>query len=72
VCGFVCAGSIDVKELKFAMRALGFEPQKEEIRKIIQEAANDGSGQIEFSEFQRIMTQKMVYNFSLSPALPFF
>ncbi len=28
------AGSIDAKELKVAMRALGFEPKKEEIRKV--------------------------------------
>ncbi len=27
-------GSIDAKELKVAMRALGFEPKKEEIRKV--------------------------------------
>lgn len=28
-------GSIDSKELKVAMRALGFEPKKEEIQKMI-------------------------------------
>ena len=28
-------GTIDAKELKVAMRALGFEPKKEEIRKMI-------------------------------------
>jgi centrin-1 len=31
------SGVIDVKELKVAMRALGFEPKKEEVRKILQE-----------------------------------
>ncbi len=30
-------GAIDAKELKVAMRALGFEPKKEEIRKILVE-----------------------------------
>ena len=30
-----CAGTIDAKELKVAMRALGFEPKKEEIKKMI-------------------------------------
>ena len=30
------SGTIDVKELKVAMRALGFEPKKEEIKKMIQ------------------------------------
>ena len=29
------SGTIDAKELKVAMRALGFEPKKEEIRKMI-------------------------------------
>ena len=29
------SGAIDAKELKVAMRALGFEPKKEEIRKIL-------------------------------------
>ena len=29
------SGRIDAKELKVAMRALGFEPRKEEIKKMI-------------------------------------
>lgn len=29
-------GSIDVKDLKVAMRALGFEPRKEDIKKMVQ------------------------------------
>ena len=32
---FVVPGTIDAKELKVAMRALGFEPKKEEIKKMI-------------------------------------
>lgn len=28
------SGTIDAKELKVAMRALGFEPKKEEIKKV--------------------------------------
>ena len=31
----VIIGTIDAKELKVAMRALGFEPKKEEIKKMI-------------------------------------
>lgn len=31
------SGTIDVKELKVAMRALGFEPKKEDLKKIISE-----------------------------------
>ena len=32
---YVIVGTIDAKELKVAMRALGFEPKKEEIKKMI-------------------------------------
>jgi centrin-1 len=54
------SGSIDAKELKVAMRALGFEPKKEEIRKMISDADKDGSGTIDFPEFLEMMTAKMV------------
>ena len=42
------SGSIDSKELKVAMRALGFEPKKEEIQKMISDVDDDGSGTIEY------------------------
>ena len=41
------SGTIDAKELKVAMRALGFEPKKEEIQKMISDVDDDGSGTIE-------------------------
>lgn len=53
------SGTIDAKELKVAMRALGFEPKKEEIRKMIADIDRDGSGTIDFSEFLSMMTAKM-------------
>uniref|UniRef100_A0A3P9NLD3 Centrin, EF-hand protein, 2 n=1 Tax=Poecilia reticulata TaxID=8081 RepID=A0A3P9NLD3_POERE len=53
------SGYIDVKELKVAMRALGFEPKKEEIKKMIAEVDKDGTGKISFADFLAIMTQKM-------------
>merc|ERR1719229_1907489 len=53
------SGSIDAKELKVAMRALGFEPKKEEIKKMISDIDKDGSGTIDFSEFLEMMTTKM-------------
>ena len=53
------SGVIDAKELKVAMRALGFEPKKEEVRKLIAEVDKDGSGTIDFSEFLDMMTSKM-------------
>ncbi|CRH03075.1 centrin-1, putative [Plasmodium relictum] len=52
-------GRIDAKELKVAMRALGFEPKKEDIRKIIADVDKDGSGTIDFNDFLDIMTIKM-------------
>ena len=53
------SGSIDAKELKVAMRALGFEPKKEEIKKMISDIDKDGSGTIDFNEFLEMMTAKM-------------
>jgi Ca2+-binding EF-hand superfamily protein len=54
------AGTIDAKELKVAMRALGFEPKKEEVKKMISDIDKDGSGTIDFAEFLGMMTAKMV------------
>ena len=42
------------------MRALGFEPKKEEIQKMIADVDDDGSGSIEFDEFLKMMTQKIL------------
>ncbi|KAL7485064.1 hypothetical protein ACHAW6_010661, partial [Cyclotella cf. meneghiniana] len=53
------SGTIDAKELKVAMRALGFEPSKEEVRKLISQVDKDGSGTVNFNEFLAMMTTKM-------------
>uniref|UniRef100_A0A2I3FYB9 EF-hand domain-containing protein n=1 Tax=Nomascus leucogenys TaxID=61853 RepID=A0A2I3FYB9_NOMLE len=53
------SGTIDVKELKVAMRALGFEPRKEEMKKMISEMDKEGTGKISFNDFLAVMTQKM-------------
>ena len=53
------SGTVDVKELKVALRALGFEPKKDEIKKLIADIDSDGSGRIDFAEFLAIMTAKM-------------
>ena len=58
-CCFSAIGTIDAKELKVAMRALGFEPKKEEIKKMISDIDTDGSGTIDFNEFLGMMTAKM-------------
>ena len=52
-------GKIDAKELKVAMRALGFEPKREEIRKIIMEIDRAGEGTIEYQDFLDLMSVKM-------------
>ena len=53
------SGSIDAKELKAAMRALGFQVKKAEIRQMISDIDKDASGSIEFDEFVEMMTGKM-------------
>merc|ERR1712025_1505282 len=53
------SGAIDVRELKAAMRALGFEIKKEELKKMIADIDNDGNGDIDFAEFLEMMTGKM-------------
>lgn len=67
-------GVIDIKDLKVALRALGFEPAKEEIKRLISDLNNNGAssganrerekdkeGQvtIDFNDFLEIMTTKM-------------
>jgi len=65
---------IDMKDLKVALRALGFEPAKEEIKRLISEQNNNGMGggarerekdkdgqvTIDFNDFLEIMTTKML------------
>ena len=61
-----------MKDLKVALRALGFEPAKEEIKRLISELNNNGVGgarerekdkdgqvTIDFNDFLEIMTTKM-------------
>ncbi|NWW68971.1 CETN1 protein, partial [Ifrita kowaldi] len=56
---FDTGGSIDVKGLKVAMRALGFEPKKEEIKKMISDIGKEGTGKISFHGLLAVMTQRM-------------
>lgn len=52
------------------MRALGFEPKKEEIKKMISDIDKDGSGTIDFQEFLEMMTAKMVCLQAVSGCMP--
>lgn len=54
------SGCIDSKELKVAMRALGFEPKRDEIRKLIASVDAEGTGTIEYNDFLSMMTEKML------------
>eukprot|EP00095_Tigriopus_kingsejongensis_P012095 maker-scaffold702_size109376-snap-gene-0.23 protein:Tk12095 transcript:maker-scaffold702_size109376-snap-gene-0.23-mRNA-1 annotation:"centrin" len=53
------SGYIDTKDLKVAMRALGFEPRKEEIKKMVAEVDKDNSGRLSFDHFLGLMAGKM-------------
>merc|ERR1712028_126411 len=53
------SGSIDVHELKAAMRSLGFEVKNEELKKMVSDIDGDGNGTIDFAEFLEMMTGKM-------------
>lgn len=54
------SGTIECKELKVAMRALGFEPKKEDLKKMISEIDKSGTGVMDFNEFLELMSSKMV------------
>merc|ERR1711977_654680 len=48
------SGSIDVNELKVAMKALGMDAKSEEIRKLINDIDSDGDGTIDFDELLKV------------------
>ena len=54
------SGTIEPKELKVALRALGVnDPSQEEIARLVERYDKDGSGTIDFHEFLAIMMLKM-------------
>ncbi|XP_053211201.1 uncharacterized protein LOC128394854 [Panonychus citri] len=53
-------GTIEIINLKLAMRALGFEPKKEEIKKITAEFVKEGKGLVGYDDFYNLMTRKMM------------
>jgi len=53
------SGSIDVRELKAAMRALGFEVKKEEMKKMLSDIDKDANSQITYDDFLKLMAGKM-------------
>merc|ERR1711904_573380 len=47
-------------ELKVAMKALGFEPKPGEIEKLIHSVDDDGDGEMDYDDFERMMEQKIL------------
>jgi centrin-1 len=54
------SGSIDAQELKMAMRALGFELSREEIREMIQKVVGSNATILDFQQFFEMMGQKIL------------
>ena len=53
------SGAIDAKELKQVMQNLGMNPTEEEVQRMMEDADEDGSGEIEFQEFAILMGKKL-------------
>ncbi|CAG9321277.1 unnamed protein product [Blepharisma stoltei] len=53
------SNEIDARELKAAMRALGFELKKNDIRQIMQDLDKDVTEKIDFTQFLSIMAPRM-------------
>jgi centrin-1 len=52
-------GNIDARELKAALRALGFEVKKEDVRRMLSDVGKDPSEPINFNDFQEMMRGRM-------------
>merc|ERR1711907_58419 len=53
------SGMIDAVELTFAMKALGFNPTKREVKDMLKEVDTDDNGTVEFGEFVGLLAGKM-------------
>ncbi|KAG8934927.1 Calcium-binding component of the spindle pole body (SPB) half-bridge [Tulasnella sp. 419] len=53
-------GNLDYHELKVAMRALGFDHKKAEVLKILRDHDKSGLGLIEFEDFAKLMSEKIL------------
>merc|ERR1712182_132668 len=54
------SGSIATGELKMGMKALGFEPKPGEIEKLIHSVDDDGDGEMDYDDFERMMERKIL------------
>mmetsp|Transcript_7302 Transcript_7302/g.22864 ORF Transcript_7302/g.22864 Transcript_7302/m.22864 type:complete len:218 (-) Transcript_7302:60-713(-) len=53
------SGTIDARELKAALRALGFEVKKEDVRRMLADVGKDPSQPIDFNDFCEMMRGRM-------------
>lgn len=53
------SGSIDMSELGVAMKSLGFEPRKDDLKAMLGSMDDDENGTINFEEFLSMMTIKI-------------
>jgi len=64
----ICFGMFDVKKVDFLsaddlddiLRAMGFRPSAEELKEILEEIDEDGSGEIEFGEFCQLCAKFLI------------
>ncbi len=52
-------GTIDANELRVALRAMGFDVDKAEIREIMRDYDRDHTGELKLQDFTDIMTAKL-------------
>ena len=52
-------GTIDSNELRVALRAMGFDVSKADIREIMRDYDRDGTGELKLQDFTDIMTSKL-------------
>ena len=53
------SGRLDARELKQALRALGFEPSREEVAHFMADLDKDNSGDVSLDEFTALMCRKV-------------
>jgi centrin-1 len=51
--------AIDAEDLLVVMRALGHEPRKEDLKKLVSESVKDNTGQLDFDGYLNIILNKM-------------
>ncbi|CAM9883883.1 unnamed protein product [Ectocarpus sp. 6 AP-2014] len=53
-------GAIDIRELKAAFRALGFQVKKQEIRGMLTDVDKEGAASVSFNDFVEMVTPKVL------------